>query len=352
MMDRFVGVRIVQANGMDLSLFQFDFDLTFAVFYMNADKTIYGRYGTRSSRKDALKDMSLEGFRKATAAALEIHAGFPANKASLARKRGPKPKQRVPEDYPTLGKYKAKLDFSSKNVVKSCMHCHQILDAERKIFRSDNKPIPDHVMFPWPMPDVVGLSLDRDEKARVRSVAPDSIAARGGFRPGDDIVSLDGQPIVSIADVQWVLHNKKDPDTAEAEISRDGSKKKLTLQLTRGWRRAGDITWRVSTWDIRRMGTGGLVLREMSANDRRRLKIDNDSLGLRVEGMGRYPPHNVAQRAGFKKEDIIVEFDGKSDDMRISELLAYTMQERKSGDTVDVVVLRKGKRVQLKLRMQ
>ena len=207
-------------------------------------------------------------------------------------------------------------------------------------------------MFPWPMPDDVGLSLDRDEKARVRTVAPDSIAARGGFRPGDDIVSLDGQPIVSIADVQWVLHNKKDPDTAEAEISRDGSKKKLTLQLTKGWRLAGDITWRVSTWDIRRMGTGGLVLRELSTDDRRRLKIDKDSLGLRVEGMGRYPPHNVAQRAGFKKEDIIVEFDGKSDDMRISELLAYTMQERKSGDTVDVVVLRKGKRVQLKLRMQ
>ena len=100
----------------------------------------------------------------------------------------------------------------------------------------------------------------------------------------------------------WVLYT-------EAWNTPDSSV--LSLQLAKGWRRAGDITWRVSTWDIRRMGTGGLVLRELSTDDRRRLKIDQDSLGLRVEGMGRYPPHNVAQRAGFKKEDIIVEFDGE-----------------------------------------
>ena len=53
LMDQFVRVRIVQANGMDLSLFQFDLDLTFAVFLMNADKTIYGRFGSRSDQHDA-----------------------------------------------------------------------------------------------------------------------------------------------------------------------------------------------------------------------------------------------------------------------------------------------------------
>jgi hypothetical protein len=50
-MKQFVCVRIVQANALDLALFQFDFDLTFAAFFMNADKTIYGRYGTRSSQQ-------------------------------------------------------------------------------------------------------------------------------------------------------------------------------------------------------------------------------------------------------------------------------------------------------------
>src|SRR5206468_10131232 len=101
-MDQFVCVRLVQANAMDLSLFQFDYDLTFAVFFMNADKTIYGRFGTRSERKDATKDISMEGFRKALAAALELHKKYPANKASLSGKQSPPPRFKVPEEYPSL----------------------------------------------------------------------------------------------------------------------------------------------------------------------------------------------------------------------------------------------------------
>ena len=41
LMDRYVPVRIVHANGMDLSQFQFDFDQSFAAFLLNADLTIY-----------------------------------------------------------------------------------------------------------------------------------------------------------------------------------------------------------------------------------------------------------------------------------------------------------------------
>src|SRR5437660_2008472 len=67
-MDKFVCVRLVQANALDLALFQFDYDITFAVFFMNGDRTIYGRYGSRSERKGATKDISIESFRQALAA--------------------------------------------------------------------------------------------------------------------------------------------------------------------------------------------------------------------------------------------------------------------------------------------
>src|SRR5262245_23073888 len=130
-MDKFVSVRLVQGNALDLELFQFDYDLTFAVFFLNADKTIYGRFGSRSSQKDAAREISMEGFRKAMEAALELHRNYPANKAALADKRGAKPQFKVPEEYPSLrGKYKPTLDYEGK-VVQSCMHCHQVRDAER-----------------------------------------------------------------------------------------------------------------------------------------------------------------------------------------------------------------------------
>src|SRR5437867_1450406 len=101
-MDQFVCVRLVQANALDLALFQFDYDLTFAVHFLNADRTVYGRYGSRSDQKDAQKDISLEGFRKALAAALELHNHYPANRASLTAKQPRAPRFKTPDDYPSL----------------------------------------------------------------------------------------------------------------------------------------------------------------------------------------------------------------------------------------------------------
>jgi hypothetical protein len=351
-MDQFVGVRIVQANGMDLSQFQFDFDLTFAVFFMNADKTLYGRFGSRSDHKEAAKDISVEGFRKALAAALELHRGYPANKATLAGKRGPAPKYSVPEQYPSLQfKYTATLDYEGA-VAKSCIHCHQVGGAEREVYRSARKPIPDEVLYPWPMPDVVGLALDPKEKATVTTVAPGSPAQKAGFRPGDEILSLARQPLLSIADVQWVLHTADTPAQLPAEVRRGGRKARLNLALPQGWRRKSDFSWRTTTWDLRRMALGGLVLEELPAPDRRKAGLADMALALRVKGVGQFGAHAVGKNAGFQKDDIFVAFDGRTQRMTEGELLAYTVQTRMPGETVPVTVLRAGERMDLKLPMQ
>src|SRR6185503_8860474 len=78
LMEKFVCVRIIQGWGMDLSLFQFDHELTWAVFFMNADKTIYGRYGSRSEHKNTTNAISIDGLKKALELALKFHAGYPA----------------------------------------------------------------------------------------------------------------------------------------------------------------------------------------------------------------------------------------------------------------------------------
>jgi serine protease Do len=73
LLDQFVCVRIVQANTIDLTHFQHDFDQSFAAYLMNPDLTIYGRFGTRSGRLEH-EDISLEGLRKAMEAALQMHS--------------------------------------------------------------------------------------------------------------------------------------------------------------------------------------------------------------------------------------------------------------------------------------
>jgi C-terminal processing protease CtpA/Prc len=121
----------------------------------------------------------------------------------------------------------------------------------------------DELIHPWPMPDTIGLSLDPAERAKVRSVRSDSHAAKAGFAVGDEIVSVAGQPILSIADVQWVLHNAPSPARLKAEVLRAEGKRSLAIDLPARWRVASDITWRTSTWDLRRMAFGGLVLRRI-----------------------------------------------------------------------------------------
>ena len=347
-MERFVRVRMVQANGMDLGLFQFDYDLTFAAFFLNADRTIYGRYGTRSDQKDAMRNMSVEGFRKALEAALALHEGYPANRASLTSKTGPPASVRVPEEYPSLTRFSDRLDYAGK-VAASCMHCHMVAAAPRKQLRTAGRPMPPEVIYPWPMPDTLGLPLDPQAKARVLEVPPGSQAAKDGFRAGDEILTLEGTPIISIADVQWVLHRTRPPAGLAAVVRRGDREFKLTLHLAEGWRTAGDISWRVTTWDLRRMATGGMVLEDLPDADRRKAGLADDALALWVKGVGR---RSHGKRAGFKKGDVIVEFDGRTARWSESDLIAWVLQQRFPGTKLALTVLRGRKRVSLSLPMR
>jgi hypothetical protein len=351
LMEQFVRIRIIQGNGMNLSIFQFDYDLTFAVFFMNADMTIYGRFGSRSDH-EAMKDISMEGFRKALEAALELHREYPANKAALAGKRGPAPRFNVPEAYPSLkGKYNPYLDYEGQ-VAKSCIHCHMIGAAERQVFRSANQVIPDNVLYLWPMPDVVGLTLDPREKAKVRRILKGSPAEKSGFKRGDEILTLEGQPMISIADVQWVLHTARAPTKLKAEVLRDGQKIDLALMLDEGWRRQDDISWRTTTWDLRRMAFGGLVLEDLPPESRQAVGLGDGKMALRIKHVGQYGEHAVAKHAGFQQNDIVVSFDGLTRHMTESEILAYAIQNRMPGERVPVTVLRGGEQVNLELPMQ
>jgi len=353
LLEQFVCVRQVSTNGLDLSLFQFDTDQSFAVFMLNADQTIYGRFGTRSHRTEWTGDVSLPGLAEALRGALELHAQYPANKAALAGKRGKPLEVNRPEQYDTLkDRYTDTLDYEG-NVAQSCIHCHQIGDARRAYYRRRKQPIPEKILFPTPHPSVIGLTLDPKHRAKVKSVSPDSTAAQAGFRPGDRIVRLDGQPLVSIADVQWVLNGvSANGGTVWADVQRGDDVIQLTLTMSDGWRREGDISWRVSTWGLRRMATGGLVLEALPPGDRARLSIADGSMALLVKRVGQYGPHAAAKRAGFQEGDVIVQLDGHRDLLSETDVLVHGVTRRRAGERVPVIVLRNGRQLQLSLPMQ
>jgi hypothetical protein len=354
LLEKFVRVRIVSTNGLDLSLFQYDYDQSFAAFLLNADGTIYGRFGTRSHRTSWSDDVCIEGLAKALQGALELHADYPKNKAELASKTGPAPEFASPEKYPTLkDRYTAKLNYEGQ-VVPSCIHCHMIGEAQRQVYRSKGQAIPEQLLFSYPHPKALGLILDPKERAMVLRVEKKSLAAEGGFEAGDVILRLGGQPLLSIADVQWVLHRAPADGTAlKAEVKRGERTVTLKLTLLKGWRRAEDISWRASTWGLRRMAAGGMLLEEMSAEDRKKAGLPETGMALRVKYAGQgNGPHGAAARAGVRQGDVVVSFDGQTDLRRETDLLAYSLLSRKVGDEVKVTLLRDGKTMEVKLPRQ
>jgi type II secretory pathway component PulC len=353
LLDKFVCVRVVSTNGLDLSLFQFDYDQSFAAFLLNADGAIYGRFGTRSHRTSWSGDVSVEGLAKALQGALELHEQYPANKDALARKRGPAPEYAAPEKMPGLkDKYTSNLNYEG-NVAQSCIHCHQIGDAQRQVIRNRKEPLPEQVLFPYTHPKAIGLILDPKERATVRRVDKGTAAEQAGFQTGDVILTLERQPLLSVADVQWVLHQTSTGGAAvKAEVQRGGKNLDLTLRLDKGWRQRDDLSWRSSSWGLRRMAAGGLLLEELPAQERSQASIAEKNMALRVKHVGQYGPHAAAKNAGFRQGDVIISFDGRTDLRREADLLAHAVAKRMPGERVEVTVLREGTQVKLMLPMQ
>ena len=355
LMEQFVRVRIVQGNGMDLSLFQFDYDLTFAAFFLNADKTIYGRFGTRSNFENAAKDISIEGFRKALEGALELHKGYPENKEFLAGKTGPEPQKKVPEAYPTLLRYTAQLNFNDR-INTQCIHCHQVGQAQREVYWYDRKPVPDEVLYPFPLPSVLGLTFSPNHPAKIRNIAPSSSAEKDGFRSADELLILNDQPILSIADIQWVLHRAPATGSLPAKINRRGQEIDLTITLNEGWRRGADISWRTTTQELRLVALGGMMLADLSDVERQSKGISETKMGLKVRSINRSGRRGGGQtnaaKAGIQRGDVIVAFGDRTQRLTESGIIGYVLQECPEAKALPIVVLRDGKQMEFQLSLE
>jgi len=351
LLDQFVCVRVINANTLDLSMLQFDYDLSFSTLFFNGDGTVYGRYGSWTHQKNA-QDKTTAGYKRALEAALALHRGYPANKASLAGKQGVPMPFKTPLDIPGLaGRYKVELDWKGK-VVPSCVHCHQVGEAFRAYYREQNTTIPPSFIYPWPASETIGLTLAPDDIARVQSVAPDSMAAKAGLQAGDELTTLDGQPLISIADVSWALDHAPEAGTLAVGLKRGEAQKKLDLVLPSEWRSKTDISKRVGTWSMRGMATGGLVLEDLPEDERSRRGLANDKMGLLVKFVGQYGKHAAAKNAGFQKDDVIVDLGGASSRVTEGELIGRLLNKYRPGEQVKATVLRGGQSVSLSLPIQ
>ena len=202
--------------------------------------------------------------------------------------------------------------------------------------------MPENLIYPFPEPETIGMTLASEEVARVTSVAPGSIAEKAGIRPGDDITAVADQPLISIADISYALHHTADEASLPVTLLRNGKDSTTTLVLPNGWRRHSDVTERATIWPERGMALGGIRLEP----------AEGQGVGLKVKGLGKYGIHAAGLKAGFKEGDVILAFGDISTPTTEAALIGHLLQSHQQGDKVTVKVKRGDQTLDLQLPMQ
>jgi len=339
--DQFVCVRVVQTNGLDLKLFQYDYDNSWAAVFMNADGAIYGRFGTRTAtgpQSDWFHNVP--AFKKAMQRALEVHKAYPGNKTSLADKIGKDPEYPIPDKIPGLAPWAGRA-----TTPKGCIHCHMVREFALRAKWLDGKLTLDD-LWVFPMPNNIGLRMDDKDGLKIQSVNPNTPAEKAGLQEGDELVRLNGQPLLSIADIQWVLHNLPRETTLKAAVKRGDTTLEKSIVLSGNWKES-DIGWRASSWYGLRHG---LKTEPLSAADKEKRGIPADQIALAVKGLfGKSGPK--LQQAGLRTGDIIVAVDGQTASISESQFLINLRLNHGPADSVRFTVLRGDKRMELTVPM-
>lgn len=318
---QFVCVRVVKMDGVDLELFQFDYDQTFCAVLFNADGTIYARYGTREGAGDhSNSHISLASLKKTLQRALEVHAGYPANRQELVGKRGAKPPFAVAENIPGMEKH-------------HCIHCHQVRETILR-WKWQHGTLMAQDLFEYPLPENVGLKMDVDDGIRVARVEPGSPADRAGVKAGDQLVLLGGERMLSQADIQWVLRNVPSETEVPMTVMRSGERHALVLRLAGNWKET-DLSWRASSVGLRR----GVRTQPLSAAEKRSLGIAPDNMALKVMNIYDAWAGSV-RRAGLHAGDVIVAVNGHKSFLTETQFLAHLRLDHGPHDRIGLTVLR------------
>jgi len=316
-------VRLTRVIDVDIHQLEFDFDLTMMTFFLSPEGQVYSRYGGRDS-KDAENRLSLAGFRHTMESVLAEHA-----------KKAPQFAERTVEkpQYPR-----------DMNIAKrGCVHCHNVKEQQEIDLTKAGKWSRD-LVWRYPPTDNIGLIPDVDRGNVVKSLTPESPAAKAGLKPGDQLRSLNRVPIHSFGDALFALDRAPAKGGIDVAWERDGKAMSAKLELSEGWKKT-DITWRPS--QQHRIPSLKLFGDDLTADEKKALGLKPGQLAFRQQK----EVSEHATKFGFKAGDVILGIDGLEPNTTMTPFLFFVRRNYLAGDRVKVIVLRDGKRIEIPMTL-
>jgi hypothetical protein len=336
LLKQFVTVRLTDAQAVDLRLlpmegFQ-DFDLSWWGWLLSPEGKIYSVFGGRDEVSDETR-ISVPALAAMLKRVLDHHYD-PRPQAHEVD--GPAPTldgdPKTPKDLPGYASWHNRGGEEVKKA--TCIHCHQVAEILRQ-------PAVDLKQFDktrdfdvWPLPENVGITVDRDHGLLVTKVTPGSAADQAGLKPGDELAAAGGRRLFSQADFRGVLHRgPRGAGAVDVAWLRDGAVQTGTFQVPDGWRKT-ILDWRMSV-SQGNVGAGPDFF-PLAFNEAKR-KARSIPAGTMAVEPYLWPKSN-AQAAGLRGNDCVIAVDGESPDVAGRGFLVWFRQHHEPGDDVTLTV--------------
>lgn len=279
--EKYVRLRLSNMRGLDLNVFDFDYDLTWAALFITSEGKVLGRFGGRDG-ESANKYRTLLGLRHALEQGLQTY-----HEQRKEKQTKPLPPRRA-ENY----------EVGQKLSPRSCIHCHHVHEFQRAEAMEKGTWHPRQE-YRYPDPRSLGLEMDAEQGNRL-------IAVKDGMAllKGDVLLSIDDKRVHSYADIVTALDRAPESGSLSLRIARGAKQSKAELSLEPGWKTKTDISWR---WSLKTLEPEPPVSGEdLSLPERRLLGIASEKLAMR---QGPFLSQR-ARQAGVQIGDVIVGVDG------------------------------------------
>ena len=348
LLKQFVTVRVTNAEHVLLNIFPLegfqDLDLSWWGYFLSPEGQTYAVFGGKDHISDSTR-ISTAALANTMRRVLEHHYHPKREEWNID---GPTP-ELTPyrEAYKLPGMKSWTKNYPQK---EGCMHCHQVAEVLRQ-------PAIDSGTFDklrdtqvWPLPENVGITLDRDHGLLVKSVAANSPAARGGIQPGDVLAAAGERRLFGQADFRGVLHRgPKGNGEIEVRWFRNGELMHGKLALKNGWRRT-ILDWRMSVAEGN-IGAGpGFFPLRVSEEQRRASGLQAGENAVRVY-MGPNT-RSAAREAGLKIDDLVIAVNGQPLTAEGRAFLVWFRMNHDPGDEVTLTAVdTTGKRRQVSFEL-